>query len=216
MRVWRQAAWTALMGSGLTWGCMEMVAAEQRVEPAKSPAGRTEIATFAGGCFWCMEGPFEALDGVLSVTAGYIGGTKEHPTYEEVSAGITGHAESIQIVYDPSKVSYQQLLDVFWRQIDPTTPNQQFADHGTQYRTAIFYHNEAQQRLAEASKQALTASGKFAHPLVTEIVPASRFYPAEDYHQDYYKKSPLRYKLYRIGSGRDAYLKKAWGQSATH
>ena len=216
MKGWDRVSWAALVGAWLTWGCMGMVAAEQSAKSAESASGRTEIATFAGGCFWCMEGPFEALEGVRSVTAGYTGGTNVNPTYEEVSSGATGHAESIQIVYDPSTVSYQRLLDVFWRQIDPTTPNQQFADHGTQYRTAIFYHTDAQRRLAEASKQALAVSGKFDRPLVTEIVPASRFYPAENYHQDYYKKNPLRYKLYRMGSGRDAYLKKVWGQSTPH
>lgn len=217
MRAWRQVAWIALAGAWLAWGWSGMVAAEQQsAESAKAPAGRTEIATFAGGCFWCMEGPFEALDGVRSVTAGYTGGTTENPTYEEVSSGSTGHIESIQILYDPSTVSYQRLLDVFWRQIDPTTSNQQFADRGSQYRTAIFYHDDAQRRLAEASKQALAASGRFDRPIVTEIRPATRFYAAEDYHQDYYKKNPLRYKLYRLGSGRDAYLKNTWGQSSDH
>ncbi len=174
--------------------------------------GPVQTATFAGGCFWCMEGPFEQVEGVISVTSGYTGGTKEHPTYEEVSSGITGHAEAIEILYDNSKLSYEQLLEVFWRNIDPTTTNQQFADHGTQYRTAIFYHNEEQRRLAEASKQRLAASGKFHDPIVTEIVPASTFYPAEDYHQDYYKKNPLRYKLYHEGSGRAGFLRKTWGK----
>ena len=175
-----------------------------------TPAQR-ETATFAGGCFWCMEPPFEQLPGVVSVTSGYTGGTKANPTYEEVCAGTTGHAESVQVVYDPSIITYEQLLEVFWRQIDPTTPNRQFADVGTQYRTAIFYHTDAQQRLAAASKATLQHSGKFAGPLVTEIVPASTFYPAEESHQDYYKKRPFRYQLYRMGSGRDAYLKKVWG-----
>lgn len=171
----------------------------------------TAVATFAGGCFWCMEGPFEQLNGVHSVTSGYTGGTKDNPTYEEVSSGATGHAEAVQIVYDPSKISYEQLLEVFWRQIDPTTPNQQFADHGSQYRTAIFYHTKEQKRLAEASKVTLAKSGKFDKPIATEIAPASTFFSAEDYHQDYYKKNPLRYKLYRVGSGRDRYLKETWG-----
>ncbi len=171
----------------------------------------TAVATFAGGCFWCMEGPFEQLEGVRSVTSGYTGGMEKNPTYEQVSSGRTGHAEAVQIVYDPSKISYQTLLDVFWRQIDPTTPNAQFADHGTQYRTAVFYHTDEQQRLAAASKERLAASGTFEKPIVTEIVPASEFYPAEDYHQDYYKKNPLRYTLYRVGSGRDRYLKETWG-----
>ncbi|MBI4355915.1 MAG: peptide-methionine (S)-S-oxide reductase MsrA [Candidatus Omnitrophica bacterium] len=174
-------------------------------------ASKLKTATFAGGCFWCMEGPFEALAGVASVTSGYTGGTKLNPTYMEVSSGSTGHAESIQVAYDPTKVTYQELLDTFWRQIDPTQVDGQFADHGRQYRTAIFYHDEEQRRLAEASKQQLAASGKFAKPIVTAITPASQFYPAEGYHQDYYKKNPLRYKLYKVGSGREGFLKKTWG-----
>lgn len=178
----------------------------------REAAGKpTQTATFAGGCFWCMEAPFEPLGGVVSVTSGYTGGAKPDPTYEEVCSGTTGHAESVQIVYDPSTISYEQLLEVFWRNIDPTTPNQQFADKGTQYRSAIFYHDDKQQRAAEASKQRLAKSGKFTLPLVTEITPASTFYPAEDYHQDYYKKNPLRYHAYKIGSGRAGYLKRAWG-----
>ena len=190
------------------------VMAEERRpnEGAKMP--NHETATFAGGCFWCMEPPFEKLDGVLSVTSGYTGGTEKAPTYEQVSSGKTGHAESVQVVYDPSTISYQQLLDVFWMNIDPTTPNGQFSDHGSQYRTAVFYHTEEQKRLAEASKQTLARSGKFQAPIVTEITPASAFYPAEEYHQDYYKKSPFRYHLYRIGSGREGYLKKTWGEGA--
>jgi methionine-S-sulfoxide reductase len=174
--------------------------------------GQVETATFAGGCFWCMEPPFEQLEGVLSVTSGYTGGQKEHPTYEEVCAGTTGHAEAVQVVYDPSKITYEQLLDVFWRNVDPTTPNRQFTDKGPQYRTAIFYHTDEQKRLVEASKAKLATSGTFDQPIVTEIVPASTFYPAEAYHQDYYKKNPLRYKLYRVGSGRAGYLKKVWGR----
>jgi peptide-methionine (S)-S-oxide reductase len=171
-------------------------------------------ATFAGGCFWCMEPPFEALDGVVSVTAGYTGGTKADPTYEEVSAGRTGHAESIEVTYDPARISYEKLLDVFWHNVDPTTANRQFCDKGNQYRTAIFYHDETQKRLAEQSKQALEASKKLPGPIVTEIVPAGRFYPAEEYHQDYYKKNPIRYSYYRWGCGRDARLKEVWGDEA--
>lgn len=174
----------------------------------------SEKATFAGGCFWCMEGPFEQLEGVISVTSGYTGGEKVNPTYEEISSGATGHAEAIEILYDSSKITYEQLLEVFWRNIDPTTHNQQFADHGTQYRTAIFYHNEEQRQLAEASKQRLASSGKFRGPIVTEMTPASTFYPAEDYHQDYHKKNPLRYKLYHEGSGRAGFLRKLWGKEA--
>ena len=173
-----------------------------------------EKATFAGGCFWCMEPPFEKLEGVFSVTSGYTGGTQERPTYAEVSSGKTGHAEAIEVVYDPAKITYEQLLDVFWMNIDPTTPNQQFADKGRQYRTAIFYHTDEQRRLAEASKERLAHSGKFAQPIVTEIVPALAFYPAEDYHQDYYKKNPAHYTRYRIGSGREGYLQHTWGKGA--
>jgi peptide-methionine (S)-S-oxide reductase len=161
-----------------------------------------------------MEPPFEALDGVVSVTAGYTGGTKVDPTYEEVSAGGTGHAESVEVTYDPAKVSYEKLLDVFWHNVDPTTANRQFCDKGNQYRTAIFYHDETQKRLAEQSKQALEASRKLPGPIVTEIVPAGRFYPAEEYHQDYSEKNPIRYRYYRWGCGRDARLKQLWGDEA--
>ena len=168
------------------------------------------VATFAGGCFWCMESPFEKLDGVLDVTSGYAGGSEPNPTYEEVSSGTTGHAEAVQVRYDPARVSYQGLLDVFWRQIDPTDPGGQFADRGRQYRSAIFVHGEAQRELADASKEALAASGRFAKPIATEIVPLEVFYRAEDHHQDYYKKHPIRYAYYRSGSGRDRFLDEAW------
>ena len=173
-------------------------------------APETAKATFAGGCFWCMEPPFEKLDGVLSTTSGYTGGTKKNPTYEEVSSGATGHAEAVQIIYDPKKVTYAKLLEVFWHNIDPLTPNAQFCDHGNQYRSAIFYHDDTQKRLAEESKKAL--SSRFRGPIVTEIVPAAAFYPAEDYHQDYYKKNPLRYKVYRYSCGRDQRLEELWGK----
>jgi len=169
-----------------------------------------EKATFAGGCFWCMESPFEKLDGVISVTSGYTGGHKENPTYDEVSSGKTGHAEAIEILFDPSKISYEQILDVFWRQINPTDDSGQFVDRGSQYRSVIFYHSDEQKNLAEKSKKALEESGIFEKPVVTEIIPASAFYKAEDYHQDYYKKNPLRYKFYRYRSGRDQYLEKQW------
>ena len=168
-------------------------------------------ATFAGGCFWCMEPPFEKLEGVTEVAAGYTGGTGGRPTYEEVSSGTTGHVEAVQVTYDPSKVSYDALLETFWRNIDPTQADGQFADTGPQYRTVIFYRTEEQRLLAEASKARLIASGKFDKPIVTEIAPAGPFYPAEDYHQDYHKKNPLRYKLYRAGSGREGYLQRTWG-----
>ncbi len=181
-----------------------------------SAAARAEqaTATFAGGCFWCMEPPFEALAGVTSVTAGYTGGHLANPSYEQVSAGATGHAESVQIVYDPAKVSYQKLLDVFWHNIDPTAVDQQFCDVGTQYRSAIFVHDAGQRKLAEASRDALQASGRFDKPIATQIVDAGPFYPAEDYHQDYYKKNPIRYRFYRHGCGRDARLAEVWGADA--
>ncbi len=167
-------------------------------------------ATFAGGCFWCMESPFEKLDGVIHVVSGYTGGHKENPKYKEVSAGGTGHVEAIQILYDPSKIKYSELLDVFWRQVDPTDPGGQFVDRGEQYVTAIFYHNEEQRASAKKSKEALAKSGIYEKPVVTKIRKASKFYKAEDYHQDYHEKNPLRYKLYRFHSGRDKYLKKIW------
>ncbi len=170
-----------------------------------------EVATFAGGCFWCMEGPFEALEGVSSVVSGYTGGEVEHPSYQQVSSGGTGHAEAVRIEYDPGRVSYERLLETFWRQINPTDAGGQFSDRGSQYRSGIFYHDEEQRRLAEASKQELAASGRFDKPIVVEIEPAGTFYTAEDYHQDYYKTHPVRYKMYKVGSGRTGYLKKTWG-----
>jgi len=169
-------------------------------------------AIFAGGCFWCMEPPFEKLDGVVKVISGYTGGHKKNPTYEEVSSGTTGHLESVQVIYDPSKITYKKLLDVFWRQIDPTDPYGQFVDRGSQYRTAIFYYNDEQRKLAEESKEELQESGRFDKPIVTEILKASTFYPAEDYHQDFYKTHTLKYKYYRYRSGRDQYLEKIWGK----
>ena len=171
-------------------------------------------ATFAGGCFWCMEPPFDKLDGVFSTTSGYIGGQKKNPTYEEVSAGGTGHAEAVEIVYDPKKVSYEKLLEVFWHNVDPLVKDRQFCDRGNQYRTAIFYHDETQRRLAEASKKA--KEKELGKPIVTEIVPASQYYPAEEYHQDYYRKNPIRYKFYRANCGRDARLEQLWGEKAGH
>lgn len=168
------------------------------------------IATFAGGCFWCMEGPFEALDGVYSVVSGYTDGQVQNPTYQQVSSGGTGHTEAVQITYDPIRVSYEQLLEIFWRQIDPTDAGGQFADRGSQYRTGIYYQDANQRQLAERSKEELGASGRFDKPIVTEIKEASTFYPAESYHQDYYKTHPTRYKMYKIGSGRDAYIKDTW------
>lgn len=167
-------------------------------------------ATFAGGCFWCMEYPFDQLDGVISTTAGYTGGYKADPTYQEVSFGATGHAESVQVIYEPSQISYGELLAVFWRNIDPVDPTGQFCDKGSQYRSAIFYHDEVQRRLAEQSKMALATSQRFSNSIVTEIAPASEFYAAEDYHQNYYQKHPVRYQVYRFGCGRDQRLAKLW------
>jgi peptide methionine sulfoxide reductase msrA/msrB len=173
---------------------------------------KKEIATFAGGCFWCMEPPFEALPGVFQVISGYTGGTKKNPTYEEVCSQSTGHIEAIQITFDPEKVSYEKLLEVFWRNIDPTDAQGQFVDKGSSYISKIFYHNEAQKIKAEKSKEDLEKSKKFSKPIVTGIVAASDFYPAEDYHQDYYKKNTLRYKFFRFNSGRDQFLEKTWAK----
>jgi peptide methionine sulfoxide reductase msrA/msrB len=167
-------------------------------------------ATFAGGCFWCMQAPFDATPGVLSTLVGYTGGRTENPTYEEVCGGDTGHAEAIEVVYDPAKVAYEKLLDVFWRQVDPTTPNRQFADAGTQYRTAVYYHDEQQRSAAEASKKALGQSGRFDQPIVTEIAPAQTFYPAEENHQKYYQKRTLHYEMYKKGSGRQDFIERVW------
>ena len=172
-----------------------------------------KTATFAGGCFWCMEPPFDKLDGVISTTSGYTGGSTRNPTYAEVSAGVTGHAEAVEVLYDSSKISYAQLLEIFWRNIDPLTPNRQFCDSGSQYRAVIFYHDAGQEHLARQAKAQLGRSGRFEDPIVTEIVQATAFYRAESYHQDYYTKNPLRYKLYRWGCGRDARLKQLWGET---
>ena len=183
---------------------------------AQAPAAKvtnTAKATFAGGCFWCMEAPYDKLPGVLSTTSGYIGGQVKNPTYEQVSSGRTGHTEAVQVEYDASKVSYEKLLEVFWANIDPTVKNAQFCDHGTQYRTGVFYHGDDQRKLAEASKVALQKSKPFKADIVTEITLAGEFYRAEDYHQDYYQKNPVRYKLYRNGCGRDARLKELWGRA---
>lgn len=174
------------------------------------PKGQA-VATFAGGCFWCMEPPFEKLQGVSRVISGYTGGTEKNPSYSQVSSGRTGHAEAVQVHYDPKVVSYDELLHVFWRSIDPTDAGGQFADRGNQYRTGVFFHNKEQKRLAHLSKTELSKSKKFNRPVVTEITKFTRFYPAEDYHQDYYKKNPKHYKAYRRGSGREGFLKRTWG-----
>ena len=185
--------------------------------PAQTPATpMTAVATFAGGCFWCMEPPYDKLPGVISTTSGYIGGSLRNPTYEEVSSGTTGHAEVVQVLYDPSKVSYGKLVEVFWVNVDPTVKDRQFCDAGSQYRTAIFVHSPEQRKVAEASKAALEKSKPFKDPIVTPIVDAGEFWPAEDYHQDYYRKNPVRYTYYRTGCGRDARLKQLWGDRAGH
>lgn len=179
------------------------------------PAGAASLekAVFAGGCFWCMEEAFEGVEGVVSVMSGYIGGTKADPSYEEVSSGATGHAEAVEVLFDPARTSYPKLLEVFWRNIDPTTPDRQFCDRGSQYRSAIFTLTELQQRQAEESKRAVEQTKPFREPIVTQIVPATTFYPAEDYHQDFYKRNPIRYKFYKYNCGRVQRLEEVWGKS---
>jgi peptide-methionine (S)-S-oxide reductase len=204
----RPVVWMGALVFGL------YVAASARPAAAQKATAK---ALFAGGCFWCMEPAFEKVDGVSSVTSGYTGGQTKNPTYEQVSAGVTGHAESVEVVYDPSKVTYEKLLDVFWHNIDPLVGNAQFCDHGTQYRSAIFYLDETQKKLAEESKRRLEESKRFgAKTIQTEIVAATVFYPAEGYHQDFYKKNPARYYSYRAGCGRDQRLKELWGPDAGH
>jgi peptide-methionine (S)-S-oxide reductase len=188
-------------------------AAAQAPMPAATPA-KTAVATFAGGCFWCMEPPFDRIKGVVSTTSGYIGGRTENPTYRSISGGGTGHAEAVQVVYDPAEVSYERLLSVFWRNIDPLAKDRQFCDRGSQYRSAIFAHDAEQRQRAETSKAALEASGRFKSPIQTQVVDAAKFYPAEDYHQDYYLKNPVQYKFYRWNCGRDQRLKELWGSEA--
>lgn len=171
-------------------------------------------ATFAGGCFWCMEPPYDKLNGVVSTTSGYIGGDVADPSYEQVVAGGTGHAEAVRVVYDPAEVDYETLLDVFWHNVDPTQADGQFCDHGDQYRTGIFYHDDQQKRLAEQSRAELEKNKPFEGEIVTEIEPAGEFYEAETYHQNYYEKNPIRYKFYRWGCGRDERLTELWGDEA--
>jgi len=196
-------------GFMLTWLTLpeRSLRAQERVEVALTEVA---YATFAGGCFWCMEGPFDKLEGVISTTSGYAGGTEPAPTYETVSAGRTGHAEVVQVAYDPARITYEALLDVFWRNIDPFAVNRQFCDGGPQYRSAVFFHSEAQRAAAEATKAALTE--RFGQPIATQIAPlGTSFTPAEDYHQDYYLKNPLRYRYYRNSCGRDSRLQAIWG-----
>jgi peptide methionine sulfoxide reductase msrA/msrB len=198
------------LGAAAGWSISPRTASGFSGTAAAAPPG-SAIATFAGGCFWCMEPPFESLEGVFSATSGYAGGPEQNPTYEEVSSGSTGHLEAIQIVYDPAKVNYQRLLEVFWTNIDPVSADGQFCDRGPQYRSAIFHADEAQKGLAEASLRLIDREKPFAGRIATRILPAGRFWPAEDYHQDYYRTNPVRYKLYRHGCGRDARLEELWG-----
>ena len=198
----------------IAFGLSLILAASLLAGKATAPNGPTATATFAGGCFWCEETAFEGLPGVISVTSGYTGGQKKNPTYEEVSSGSTGHAESVQVLFDPAKISYAKLLEIFWHNVDPLDPGGQFCDRGTQYRSAIFYADEGQRREAEASKHALEKEARFQGRIATQLVPASTFYPAEEYHQQFYRKNPVRYKQYRQGCGRDARLKQLWGEPA--
>jgi peptide-methionine (S)-S-oxide reductase len=195
------------------WLVAMLLAAGPQVyaEQPTASSGTTAKAYFAGGCFWCMEEAFEKLDGVLDVVSGYMGGSVKNPSYEQVSAGQTGHAESVEVRYDPAKVTYTQLLEAFWRNVDPITPNAQFCDHGNQYRAAIFYQGEDERRAAEDSKRAIEQSKRFSTPLVTQLTAASEFYPAEEYHQDFYKKNPIRYKYYKFTCGRAQRLESLWG-----
>ncbi len=203
-RIWPGLAGLLLIGQGA-----DRAHAAQPAPPA--PAHAVAKATFAAGCFWCVEAAFDKVPGVISTTSGYTGGGKKNPTYEEVSAGGTGHAESVEVAYDPAKVSYEKLLDAFWHNTDPLVKDRQFCDSGHQYRSAIFYRSDTEKRLAEASKAEVQK--RFKQPVQTEIVAATPFYPAEEYHQDYYKKNPLRYKFYRSGCGRDKRLTELWGSS---
>ena len=203
---------TALVG----WSLAACAGAAAGAPVSRAGLG-TAKATFAGGCFWCMETAFEGLPGVTAVISGYTGGFKKHPAYEEVSSGSTGHAESVQITYDPRRITYAQLLDVFWHNVDPTQANGQFCDHGTQYRSAIFYADSSERRQAEAWRRSLeTTPQRFKGPIVTQIVPAPEFWPAEEYHQDFYRKDPVRYESYRTGCGRDRRLAELWGKPGRH
>ena len=198
----------------LACGGESRAGADPKPQTAQPAGQKLAKATFAGGCFWCMEPPFDKLPGVVSTTSGYTGGQVRNPSYEQVSSGGTGHAEAVEIVYDPSKVSYSKLLEVFWHNIDPLTANRQFCDAGDQYRSAIFFHDAEQKRLAEQTKAAVEK--ELGQKVVTQIVPAGAYYPAEEYHQDYYEKNPVRYKFYRNGCGRDRRLEQLWGAKAGH
>ncbi len=203
--------------NGLRWiGLSAALLAAAAVAQSHAPVGTTAKATFAGGCFWCVEADFDKLPGVLSTTSGYTGGSVANPSYQQVSSKTTGHTEAVEIVFDPARISYEQLLAAFWRSIDPTVKDRQFCDIGSPYRTAVFAHDDAQLAAARASLAALEKSKPFKEPIVTPVERAAAFYPAEDYHQDYYMKNPVRYKYYRTGCGRDARLKELWGSAAGH
>jgi len=198
----------------VTLGCQDSSGSQKEVKkPMRESEIVTQIATFAGGCFWCVESDFEKVPGVIKVVSGYTGGFEDNPTYQSYTRG--GHVEAVQVSYDPSKVTYEQLLDVFWSHIDPTDSGGQFADRGAGYRTVIFYHDKTQKKLAEKSRETLSQSGRFAKPIVTEIKPLKKFYAAEEYHQDYCSKNPIRYQFYRFGSGRNQFLEKIWGENAS-
>lgn len=206
-----QRLWGLLIAILILLGGAAVAGNSNSTAPA---AGKLATATFAGGCFWCMEPPFDELDGVQSTTSGYTGGNRANPTYEQVSAGGTGHVEAVRVVYDPTKLSYEQLLNVYWHNIDPLDASGAFCDRGNQYHSVIFYHTVEQKHLAKASKKQLAASGRFEKPIVTQIVAAGTFYPAETYHQNYYQKNPIRYKTYRFLCGRDKRLQILWGDQA--
>jgi len=206
----KQIRWLALVALA---GCLILPWGVQAQAQKKAGKPALAIATFAGGCFWCMEEALDKAPGVVSTVSGYMGGHTKNPTYEQVSMGRTGHAEVVQVEFDPGKTSYEKLLEVFWHNIDPTQRNAQFCDHGSQYRAAIFYHNDEQKRLAEASRAVIVKNKPFKEEIVTEIAGAADFYPAEDYHQDFYKKNPVRYKFYKTGCGREARLRELWGKS---
>lgn len=211
---WRRRllASSILVLGGLLAACEPSAAQAPQPQASASTVENPGVAIFAGGCFWCTESDFDKVPGVIETTSGYIGGHVDNPTYEQVSAGSSGHIEAVRVRFDPSKTSYAKLLEAFWPTIDPITANAQFCDRGPQYRSAIFYSNAEEQQLAEASKAALDKSGRLPAPVVTEILAASTFYPAEDYHQDYYQRNPLRYNYYRNGCGRDQRLEKLWGK----
>ena len=203
--------WITLGFAVILLGVHQVSSKDKNMEkPMTNQSATTQSAVFAGGCFWCTESDFEKVDGVIEVISGYTGGRIENPTYQQVSAGGTGHIEAVKVVYDPDKITYDELLEIFWRHVDPTDPGGQFVDRGSQYRSAIFYANAEEKHLAEVSKERVGETMRFVKPIVTDILPLGTFYPAEDYHQDYYTKNPIRYSFYRSGSGRDQFLEKTW------